>query len=94
MTAQQAREILDCPACWCGRNKLPGQSLCRKCWMNLDDGLRRELREKIGQGFEQSYEMIVPMLKRHVRPLKAVPGKSPLEDKMSDLLEDRRAAWR
>lgn len=83
MTPQEAREILDRPLCWCGRHKLPGQSLCRKCWMLLDDELRAELREKIGSGFEQSYDMVVAMLKRHVRFKHAVP-----------VLESKRAAWR
>lgn len=94
MSPQDAREVLDRPLCWCGRHKLAGQSLCRKCWLCLDDELRRELREKVGHGFEQSYEHILQMLKRHVRPLKAVPAKPLSQQKLSDLLEDKRAAWR
>lgn len=87
MTRDEARLVLDSELCWCHRRKLSGQPVCRVCWLTLDSALRMELREKIGNGFEQSYEhVLASVLKRRVTDHKPCPPKV-----RADIQEVRRA---
>ena len=41
--------------CACGNRKSGGHSFCRRCYFALPGDMRRDLYQKIGNGYEKAY---------------------------------------
>ncbi len=48
--------------CQCGRSKKPGLSFCPRCFYLLPPYMRTDLYQKIGHGYEESYDLAVKFL--------------------------------
>lgn len=57
MNAIEALEILKNNQCRCGAGKQPRMAFCRDCFYKLPPAIRKALYQRIGFGFEQSYEL-------------------------------------
>lgn len=48
--------------CQCGRSKMPGRSFCYKCYTSLSRDMRRDLYQKVGDGYEEAHDAAVHYL--------------------------------
>ena len=62
MTPNEMLAELQGTKCRCGREKTVGQSFCFPCYMRLPRYLRTALYQKIGHGYEISYESACKLL--------------------------------
>ena len=55
-------EELMSDGCACGRPKKSKYSFCYGCYMSLPGDMRRDLYQKIGDGYEEAYEAAIKWL--------------------------------
>jgi len=48
--------------CQCGGFKMPGRSFCYKCYTSLPRDMRRDLYQKMWDGYEEAYDAAVHYL--------------------------------
>lgn len=89
MTRQEAIEILTSLTCWCGRRKYREHAVCPHCWAKLTQDERDSLYLHLGKGFEIAYPRCVEILRRRIRPLKAVPAKNQISLFPADVINIR-----
>lgn len=65
LRAIRYKQIRDSKQCYCGRFKWPGFSFCRRCISKLPENLKTDLYRyrEIGQGYEQTYDACIKVLK-------------------------------
>jgi len=56
------RDELNMDECFCERSKKPGRPLCYKCYMSLPEDMKRDLWQRIGNGYEAAYDAAVKWL--------------------------------
>lgn len=57
MSLQESVDVLKSLKCRCGNDKPYSFALCRKCYSRLSPAIKKALYQKIGFGFEQSYDL-------------------------------------
>lgn len=67
MDTNQAIEILKSKQCRCGKAKGYKTAFCRDCYYALSPGIRKALYNRVGFGFEQSYELAARTLDEKVK---------------------------
>jgi hypothetical protein len=60
--AELVRELLG-QTCQCGKKKQPRNTFCRSCYYALSPQLRRDLYNRIGEGYEEAYDAAIRVLK-------------------------------
>jgi len=48
--------------CACGESKKKGFSFCYSCYQQLDGGMKKDLYQKIGYGYEEAYNAALKVL--------------------------------
>jgi hypothetical protein len=53
--------------CRCGVPKMPGRTFCRKCYYALSEAVRKALYKRMGNGYQEAYEVAVRALASYGR---------------------------